>query len=205
MSIGDTGRKRGSSGNPKRFEELVLYIAERTTDDPEFGSTKTAKVLYHSDVEAYRELGESITGTEYQAWERGPYPPALKGARQLLKASGRAMVQRGAQYEADRIIPTTKRPADLAAVGITREQAAIVDRWIKRVEKLSSNEVSRRSHKDPGWRVAAKDGVMPMDNPIELDDAAFLADRAPSQDDLKAAKRMARERGWLAGSRWQRG
>jgi hypothetical protein len=52
--------------DPKRFEEVVLFIAEQTADDPEFGSTKVAKVLYHSDIESYRDLGEAITNTRPQ-------------------------------------------------------------------------------------------------------------------------------------------
>ena len=41
MSIGGTGRKRGSSGKPNRFAKPVLYNAQRPPDDPEFGSVES--------------------------------------------------------------------------------------------------------------------------------------------------------------------
>jgi hypothetical protein len=36
-----------------RFRELVLYIAHKTKDDPTFGRTKLAKVLFSRDFVAY--------------------------------------------------------------------------------------------------------------------------------------------------------
>lgn len=39
--------------NRERFEALVLYIAWKTRDDPEFGRTKLAKVLFYADLETY--------------------------------------------------------------------------------------------------------------------------------------------------------
>ncbi len=181
----------------KRFEELVLYIAERTADDRTFGTTKLAKVLFYSDIEAYRDLGEAITGAEYKRWKLGPYPPRLKPTKQLLSSSGRATLHEGGEYEPDRIVPTSVRPADLNAVGITPRQVAIVDAWIKRVERESAAEVSRLSHEHPGYKIVGANKTIPYD-------AAFLADRPPSDDDVIAAARIAHERGWLVGDKWQR-
>jgi hypothetical protein len=197
--IGNEGTDRPISfDREKRFEELVLYIAERTADDPSFGTTKLAKVLFYSDVEAYRDLGASITGAEYKKWELGPYPPKLKSARRLLSAAGRITLQDVEEYEAEHMIPTSTRPADLAAVGVTPEQAAIVDAWIERFEHASANEVSRLSHEHPGYKVVGANETIPYDT------AAFLADRPPTDHDVEAAKQIARKRGWLVGSRWQR-
>lgn len=109
----------------KRFEEVVLYIAERTKDDPDFGNTKMAKVLFYSDFEAFRELGESITGAEYQAWDHGPYPPKLQSARNMLKNSGRAtVVEAQAEFDTERVLPTGQRPSNLPEYGVDDAQRA---------------------------------------------------------------------------------
>jgi hypothetical protein len=183
--------------NAKRFDELVLYIAERTKYDKDFGSVKLAKVLFYSDLEAYRELGAPITGAEYQKWEYGPYPPKLEASRQMLKSAGRARPVKGGGYKADRLIPTRVRPADLQAVGISSEQTAIVDAWIARVERALANEISEASHDHPGYQMVDANDAIPYQ-------AAFLAEHPPTDDEVSAATRIARERGWLVGDKWQR-
>jgi hypothetical protein len=167
-------------------------------DDKNFGSTKVAKVLFYSDLQAYRELGEPITRAEYRRWKRGPYPPKLEAARSLLKHSERAQIAKGrGKYEPDRIVPTNQQPADLQRVGITKQQVAIIDKWIEKLSKASANEVSRLSHKHPGYQIVADNQAIPYD-------AALLAEHPPTDNDVKDAKRIARERGWLVGDKWQR-
>jgi len=183
--------------NAKRFDELVLYVAERTEDDENFGTTKLAKVLFYSDLEAYRELGAPITGAEYQKWEHGPYPPKLKSAKAMLKSAGRATPTKGSAFKADRLIPTRTRPADLEAVGITAEEIAIVDAWIGRIERESASDISDLSHEHPGYRMVDENERIPYE-------AAFLAEQPPTDDEVAAATRLARERGWLDGDKWQR-
>jgi hypothetical protein len=68
----------------RRLKELVLYIAERTVEDPDFGRTKVAEMLFCSDVEAYRLFGEPITGARYEKWKRVPFPVHLRAAGRLL-------------------------------------------------------------------------------------------------------------------------
>jgi hypothetical protein len=184
--------------DPKRFDELVLYIAERTADDENFGSTKVAKVLFYSDLQAFRELGAPITGAEYQHWKLGPYPPKLEAARSILKHAGRATIVTGAKgFEPNRILPTNTQPADPEAHGITAEQLAIVDAWIERLSRATASEVSRLSHKHPGYQMVGENQTIPYG-------AAFLAENPPTDDDVSRAERIARERGWLVGKKWQR-
>ena len=57
-----------------KFRELVLYIAEQSEGDPRFGAVKLNKILYYSDFEAFRVLGESITGATYRKLSEGPAP-----------------------------------------------------------------------------------------------------------------------------------
>jgi hypothetical protein len=186
-----------SKFNHRRFDELVLYIAERTKDDENFGSTKLAKVLFFSDFEALKDLGAPITGAEYQKWEYGPYPPQLKRAKEGLKYAERAWLMRGGEYQADRLIPTRMRPADLEAVGITRDQKRIVDQWIERIERETASEISDFSHEHPGYRMVEDNEPIPYES-------AFLADKELSGERLDLAMRVAQRRGWLDESK-QRG
>ena len=56
----------------QKFKQLILYLAERSGDDPGFAATKLNKLMYFCDFEAYRQLGRSITGARYQKLPWGP-------------------------------------------------------------------------------------------------------------------------------------
>jgi hypothetical protein len=155
-------------------------------------------VLFFSDFEAFRDLGAPITGAEYQKWEYGPYPPQLKRAKEGLEYVQRAWLMRGGDYQADRLIPTRMRPADLESVGITRDQQRIVDGWIERIEGETASEISDFSHEHPGYRMVEDNEPIPYDS-------AFLADDELSGERLEAAMRVARRRGWLDDRQQRRG
>jgi len=66
-----------SAYDEAKFAELVLYVAGKSVDDPGYGRTKLNKILFYSDFTAYEQLGESITGAEYQKLRYGPAPRRL--------------------------------------------------------------------------------------------------------------------------------
>ncbi len=64
-----------------KFKELILHIASRCEYDPYFGAVKLNKTLFLSDMCAYLELGNAITGAEYIALEHGPGPKLMMPIR----------------------------------------------------------------------------------------------------------------------------
>lgn len=48
-----------------KLEELMLYIAQQSKDDPDFDDDKMKAILFLSDFRAYAELGQSITDSTY--------------------------------------------------------------------------------------------------------------------------------------------
>jgi hypothetical protein len=186
------------SHNAKRFEELVLYIAERTQSDPDFGRTKLAKVLFYSDFDAHRTLGEAITGAQYQNWEHGPYPPRLESAQRLLSNAGRATIEDGgSDFDPKRIRPRPGHHADPGRVGISAEQLAIVDAWIARISGASARRIEHLSHAFPGYKMVRRNEEIPYNS-------SFLARSKPAESAARQAEQVARERGWLASDgQWQ--
>ena len=71
--------------NEARYRELVLYICQKCATDPKFGATKLNKLLYFSDFLAYAQLGEPITGFEYQRLPNGPAPRRLLPMREEME------------------------------------------------------------------------------------------------------------------------
>ena len=76
--------------DPERFEDLVLFIAWAMRDDPHFGRTKLAKTLFYVDFDAYAGEGASLTGSTYEHWDHGPFPPQLYDVERKLAREGRA-------------------------------------------------------------------------------------------------------------------
>ena len=54
--------------------EAIIYLSERSADDPNFGVIKLAKLLYYADCAAYLKHGAPITGVTYLHFPHGPYP-----------------------------------------------------------------------------------------------------------------------------------
>ena len=54
-----------SDRRDKKLKELVLYIAQKSEDDPSFGATKLNKILFAADFYFFGQTGRSITGASY--------------------------------------------------------------------------------------------------------------------------------------------
>ena len=67
----------------EKLLEAVKYFAANTKY---CGLTKLFKLLFFFDFTHFRETGRSVTGLNYQAWQRGPVPADLYGE---IKAGGR--------------------------------------------------------------------------------------------------------------------
>jgi hypothetical protein len=114
----------------------------------------------------------------------------MKAARQGLEYATRARLVRRGEYQADKLVPTRIRPADLRSVGISSEQQAIVDKWIGRLAQETASEISDFSHEHPGYQMVEDNETIPYE-------AAFLGEYPPSNDAVATARRVARDRGWL--------
>lgn len=60
--------------NLDRLKTLVLYICYIAKDPSVLGATKLNKILWYSDVLAYRDRGKSLTGETYIKHLYGPVP-----------------------------------------------------------------------------------------------------------------------------------
>ncbi len=138
--------------NREKLEELILYIAMRSQDDPAFGSTRLAKALFWSDFEHFRETGDAITGATYVKMPYGPipygFPDFLQGMAgwELLRLDAYPW-EKGEQ----------KRPIVLREPNMdlfTSDEIALVDQIIAEHRGKSATQISNESHDFLGWQVA---------------------------------------------------
>jgi hypothetical protein len=176
----------------EKFRELVLYIARKAEDDPDFGRTKLAKVLFYSDFAAYAEEGTSLTGATYKALEFGPFPPELPTVEEQLASEKRATVERfepgieHVEYEPWRIVPLDDPDLSL----FEPWELVFVDQWIEKIAGASAKAISILSHDHPGWILAEKNrDAIPYET-------AFIGTKRPPDRAVARGRQLAGEFGW---------
>ena len=168
--------------NEVKYRELVLYICQKCATDKKFGATKLNKILYFSDFLAYAELGEPITGFEYQRLKNGPAPRRLVPMNNQMTKKGELGIQ---------IVPlrgghTQHRAVNLRIPNLSvfaAEQIALVDRVIEELWDLDADEVSLLSHRMMGWRLAAPGDTIPYET-------VFISSEPPTEIDVQRAREL---------------
>jgi Antitoxin SocA-like, Panacea domain len=173
------GRKREFELKQGRFKDLVLYISAALADDPTFGSTKLNKILYFSDFEAYKFLGQPITGAEYQKNKYGPtareYLPLV---RELEDSRFIDVVRKQVvDHLQDVVVPTGAVLPNMKQ--FSADEIALVDRVIEEFRAYTNTEASDRSHeRSAGWLARDLGETIPYSsaliNPEPLDEAALV-------------------------------
>ena len=134
-----------------KFRELVVYVAERSADDPRFGAVKLNKILYYSDFGAYRLLGHSISGDDYQNLTEGPAPKHLLGARNSLLADNSVTMEAQPYFNKQQIrLKANRRPKEGV---LSASETNIVDQVIDALWEYNGKQVTDLSHDEFGWKM----------------------------------------------------
>lgn len=170
----------------ERFKELIVYVAERCADDPSFGAVKLNKILYYSDFDAYRLLGEPISGATYRKLSEGPAPKELLKARDELVAHGRLNLEERSYFNRTqkRLVLTHGENANPEVFSV--EERQIVDQVVQFFWGKSAREVSDYSHREPGWLAAGERERIPYET-------AGLSPEPIDQETEEFALKLARE------------
>lgn len=161
--------------DPHKFRELLLYIAERSEDDPNFGKTKLNKILFYTDFLAYGIFGRSVTGATYQRRDYGPVPQELPAARRKLIDDGDAAIDYGRRFNYPQERLVAKRPANPSV--LTPGERRLVDDVIRELWHHSAVAVSDLSHREVGWKIADDREVIPYNT-------VFLSSRKLTPTDI---------------------
>jgi hypothetical protein len=172
-----------------RFKELVLYIAERSADDPSFGSVKLNKLLFFADFEAFRKFGRPITGARYQKLPWGPAAIEFLPVHDELVREERVVVETRSRgtYKQAVTVALTPAKADL----FEPAELSLVDDLIERLRGQGAADVSELSHStSAGWNLVNEREIIPYET-------VFVSMRKPSERVLDWARDIAHSRRWL--------
>ncbi len=97
----------------RKFKELLVYLAQRSADDPLYGATKLNKLLFYCDFLAFGQFGRSVTGARYQKLRHGPAPRQLLPMQTELESEGAVTVQIRQFFNQVQRRPIALRPPDL--------------------------------------------------------------------------------------------
>jgi len=136
----------------EKFKELILYIAQESEYDPNFGATKLNKILFFCDFLAYRAHGRSISGQRYFKLPYGPAPRSLKPAISELVAEDSCIEIEKIRFGRPQKRVIARREANVEA--FTPTEIALTGSVIRALWDNSAQEVSELSHHFIGWQMA---------------------------------------------------
>ncbi len=138
---------------PDKLKNLILLIGSHRKVS-QLGLTKLYKLIYLSDVLALRELGQSITGSDYIKYEHGPVPSRGEKAIKKLKAEGAIVsqiVELDSSMKMNRI--TSRKAADRRLFSAGEQD--VIERVCATYGNWTATALSNLSHKEPAWAAAA--------------------------------------------------
>lgn len=143
-----------------KLNALIVWIAN-CPEVRDLGNTKLWKLLYFMDVAALRQLGHTITGSDYIKYDHGPVPS--KGERTLKK-----LIQKGAVNSQQRPIGQLTINEILPVVSadnhcFNEAEMAIMKRVCHEMGRMSAKRLSEMSHQEPAWVYADRLGSLSLE------------------------------------------
>ena len=153
---------------------------------PSFGAVKLNKILYYADFDAYRLLGQPITGATYRKLQAGPAPKQLLSARDELIQEGRLWLDSRQYFNRIQkrllLVEGESPNSELFAP----EERQVIDSVIEFLWPMSAREASDYSHREPGWMLAGEREEIPYES-------AFLSADPIDQETEETGIRIGRE------------
>jgi hypothetical protein len=185
-----TGKRFHPDDN--KLRELILYVADLSSQDAHFGAIKLNKLLFYADFLAYQRFGHPITGQEYQALPQGPAPRHLKPVMDRMQRTGELRIERKRRFNRTQLRPMPSRLPDLSQ--FTKDEVDLVREMIARFWNMNATQISEESHLFLGWQLANEGETIPYS-------MVLIGNRKPTEREKRRAlglQKLARE--MLAGT-----
>ena len=147
--------------NQRKFQELTLCLSERSRHDRHFGNIKLNKLLYYADFNAYRLLGQPITGAEYRKYLEGPAPARMPEQRRIMLDAGLIRIEDKRTITGSRQRTVALRPSETGL--FTPEQLIVIGEALQGLNGLSERESAKLSQEEIGWKAARPGETIPYE------------------------------------------
>jgi uncharacterized phage-associated protein len=139
--------------HPAKLKNLILHLGSNPHVQ-NLGATKLWKLIYFIDSTALRELGASVTGSEFIRYDHGPVPSrGEKSLKQLENAGSVNVVQEDhGSYRMNRVVAAQEADASL----FSPAEQKIIDRICRSLGAQTATALSELSHREPAWIYAGR-------------------------------------------------
>ncbi len=163
----------------ERLRELILYIAEKLKDDPNFGRTKLAKVIYFSDFRSYTMHGRPVSGSRYIRLPHGPVPNEYNSIMIEMETNGLVETISSDVHNYVQKRPVALRKADLSS--FSAQEIDVVNQVIDELIHLNASEPSNRTH-GIAWRLSEGQHYIPYEYALYSDEPLTEDETARAQE-----------------------
>lgn len=146
--------------NAAALRAMVHHITRTYALEPDkLGSVRLHKILWYTEVQALRRLGQAVAGETFRKEQFGPFSVNLTNVVTDLKSAGLLTIRKATvEFETDQYIG--KGQPDRTA--LTDDQWRILDQTMERiVEDHSAGSISEKSH-GPIWEAVELHELMPV-------------------------------------------
>ena len=142
-----------------KFKSLVHDVIHRCRDHPHrLGAVRLNKVLWFSDMYAYKFFGHSISGEIYVKRQRGPVPRRVLSALKELQTDGAIRIEEPRSHLDTRKFYSMVPPPEGV---LTSSEEGIVSEVLAGVLGYTANEISEASH-GLAWETAEMGEEIPL-------------------------------------------
>jgi len=158
----------------KKLRQLILYVAARSATDPNFGKTKLNKILFYSDFQAVRTLGDPITWATYVHRQFGPCPSGIEVTLKDMREEGDIAIVPESVFSLtqERIVAAISPELNM----FDAREIAFVDEVLSHLGGLNNSEVSEMSHKTMAWKLTNMNQQIPYG-------LALFSSQEPNEED----------------------
>ena len=135
----------------RKLEELIVYLGKQP-GVTNLGLTKLWKLIYFVDSQSLRELGESVTGSEFIKYEHGPVPS--RGEKHWRRMTRSGEVTTTARDIGGKTLNEVKTTRDADLTVFSKVELELIDRVCSRYGRKTAKELSDLSHQEPSWHYA---------------------------------------------------
>ena len=146
--------------NSRKFKNLVLHISN-SPYVPNLAKTKLWKLIYFIDVTALRETGQTITGSEYIKYERGPVPSRGEKILKQVQTEGKISIEQEmySSYRINKIVPMVSPESEV----FSEYEIGLIDKICQNYGSKTASYLSNASHDEPAWYFAKMLDKLPPD------------------------------------------
>ena len=133
----------------KKFENMILYFADKSRGDSNFGAVKLNKLMFLADFTSYGLTGEPISGAKYIHLPQGPGPSEMGPVRKQMENRGDLRVEKDLGFGFTRHVPIAISSVDPNV--LTERDRKICDMALRDLAECTGTRASLISHGWLGW------------------------------------------------------